>query len=269
VLEWSAVGFCKLFSATDRLGLLLVGDSTQEQSAATLMNAIKAGGGDSGDCHPRVGFALADTLVQKNLGGMNRGQHWVELVTSQHPEFVILTAGAHIKNRHRDREDIDFTAMLQEVLAGFDEVEASYTLAGFPPPIIMWKTQQPGGCSVDAHKAPRNPETTRCWNSSKENIVSHPGYRYADFLPRDHEVARLLRGHPRMSLIDMRMLYWRTDAHVDSGSDKVLKKLVHPKHFDCLHYCLKGEVLSSTFPRMAFHEMARRSARIDELSEIE
>jgi hypothetical protein len=184
-------------------------------------------------------------------------------VTSDHPEFVILTAGAHIEN------GTDFTAMLQEVLAGFDQVEASYKSAGFPPPIIMWKTQQPGGCSVDAHKAPRNPETTRCWNSSKENIVSHPGYRYADFLPRDHEVARLLRGHPRMSLIDMRMLYWRTDAHVDSGSDKVLKKLVHPKHFDCLHYCLKGEVLSSTFPRMAFHEMARRSARIDELSEIE
>eukprot|EP00037_Helgoeca_nana_P025212 m.273318 g.273318 ORF g.273318 m.273318 type:complete len:520 (-) comp26884_c0_seq2:95-1654(-) len=264
VLEWSAAGFCKLFSATDRLGLLLIGDSTQQQSAATLMNAIKAGGGD---CHPRVGFAMADTLVAKWFGGLNRGRFWTHLVTADHPEFIILTAGAHI------HEGTAFTAMLRTVLdENLDQVEASYKSAGFPPPIIMWKTQQPGGCSVDAHKAPRNPETTRCWNSSKENIVwQSPGFHYDDFLSRDHEVARLLRGHPRMSLIDMRMLYWRTDAHVDSGIDKVSKKLVDPKHFriDCLHYCLKGEVLSSTFPRMAFHEMARRSARIDKLSEIE
>lgn len=113
------------------------------------MNAIKAGGGD---CHPRVAFEWADTLVLKKLWNWNRGHHWVKLVTSQQPEFVILTAGAHIRNRP------NFTETLQEVLAGLDEVDASYALAGLPPPIIMWKTQQPAGCSVDAHKVRETPK---------------------------------------------------------------------------------------------------------------
>ena len=52
------------------------------------------------------------------------------------------------------------------------------------------------------------------------------------------QVAALLRGHPRLSLLDMRMLYWRTDAHVDSSRDHQ----THKGRIDCLHYCLRGEV---------------------------
>ena len=42
------------------------------------------------------------------------------------------------------------------------------------------------------------------------------------------QVAALLRGHPRLSLLDMRMLYWRTDAHVDSSRDHQTHKGLGP-----------------------------------------
>ena len=50
--------------------------------------------------------------------------------------------------------------MLQEVLAGLDTVDAAYTAAGLPLPVVMWKTQSPGGCLLDGHRAYRG--TAEC-----------------------------------------------------------------------------------------------------------
>ena len=54
-------------------------------------------------------------------------------------------------------------------------------------------------------------------------------YNYGAFASRDERVVRKLRAH-HLPYVDLRMLYNRTDAHVDS----------YVGHGDCLHYCMPG-----------------------------
>ena len=72
---------------------MLMGDSTMEQAASTLMNAVILG---EGGCQERIVFEKGDTVIHRGLGRMNRGSHWLDAVHRQDPDFVVLSAGAHI-----------------------------------------------------------------------------------------------------------------------------------------------------------------------------
>ena len=73
--------------------IMLMGDSTMEQAASTLMNAVILG---EGGCQERIVFEMGDTVIHRGLGRMNRGSHWLDAVHRQDPDFVVLSAGAHI-----------------------------------------------------------------------------------------------------------------------------------------------------------------------------
>lgn len=227
-----------------------------EQTASTLMNMIRTGGGD---CHPQVVFGASDTLIGQHLGsGLNRGQHWLGHVQNVDPDFVVLGASAHIYSRERGKQqdlhhDPAYDLMLDRVINESNvDTWARAISQRYAPFVkdrrlhIMWKTSQPGGC-LDHPVYPGDPD------SDESNCFANDETRYNwnQFPWRDARTIARLNEHRhshRVGVIDMRMLYWRKDAHVGS----------HDGGGDCLHYCLRDEVLSSTFPRMLLHNMQNR-----------
>lgn len=78
--------------------VLMIGDSTLHQSAATLMNALFPAG-----CQTQLTTMYGDTFVGVSMGGYNRGINWVVCVkwhftNTSESGIVILTAGAHVNN---------------------------------------------------------------------------------------------------------------------------------------------------------------------------
>ena len=73
--------------------LLLVGDSTIEQAASTLMNALSPAG-----CQEQVWFAPGDTLVGKRLGVSKKGEKkyisTINLSVAEHSELELTTGAA-------------------------------------------------------------------------------------------------------------------------------------------------------------------------------
>jgi hypothetical protein len=179
-----------------------------QQLASTLMNSIFPVG-----CQTQIKMALSDTLIAEDLGRYNRGPHWLKSVAKAKPDIVIISAGAHIQNR------TDFNRMIDTVTKEIGELKNKH-----PNVTVVWKTQSPAGCSADitfpkpSGKIFNTPSTT----SSK--------FQHAEFFERDlyaiHHFQTL--GIP---LLDFRMLYSRTDAHVGSQGRPGT---------DCLHFCMPG-----------------------------
>jgi hypothetical protein len=66
--------------------MLIVGDSTAQQSASTLMNMIKVG---KGGCEGSIRMGLSDTLVgRSDFGALNRGPLWIDYVNEWDPDIV-------------------------------------------------------------------------------------------------------------------------------------------------------------------------------------
>ena len=68
---WDAKEFCRLLGPRRRI--LMVGDSTMGQAAATLMAAVH------GVCPTQLFYYIADILIQEPYG-LNRGSHWLDIV---------------------------------------------------------------------------------------------------------------------------------------------------------------------------------------------
>ena len=129
---------------------------------------------------------------------------------------------------------------------------------------VLWKTQAPRGCS--SLRVARDAKGTNCFEAAPFDDVKfdvNHKIDYSTFLARDTRTVALLRAAAwldphAMSIVDQRMLYWRSDAHVDSNK-------TNPGN--CLHFCLRTEVLSSTFPRVLLHEIAARTGRLQSVIE--
>ena len=201
--KWDAHKTChKLANRT----VLLIGDSTMLQTAATLMNAMHPAG-----CQTQFISSISDTLVGRPLGRENRGDNWTNLVFEFNPDIVILTAGAHIYNR--SNFDFVITNVIQE---------AAHLKAEMPNLELAWKTQQPGGCTT---------------NVAQEIELSPKQYQYDQFYERDLYALSELPRHG-IHVIDMRMLYYRSDAH--------------PGTPDCLHMCVPGplDIIAPLFSQL-------------------
>jgi hypothetical protein len=177
--------------------VLMIGDSTMEQTASTLMNALFIAG-----CQTQITYTPGDTLVGETMGVLNWGMKWTESVSLYNPDIVIISAGPHIFHRS------NFESVINSVVLGSKEVKRIN-----PNIQVVWKTQQPGGCTPGI------------------STVIHTGndYNYGEFYERDLYAMSVLPHHG-IHIIDMRMLYFRSDAHVSS------------KHGggDCLHMCVPG-----------------------------
>ena len=116
-------------------------------------------------------------------------------------------------------------------------------------PTVAWRTNQPGGCAPSfvfdpGARGAEPPFGDRFWAAYEHA----PRYNHARFLERDAQAAAAFaaRGWP---VVDMRMLYWRADAHVDA------RRVPADRKRDCLHFCLRSAALPSTFPRMLLHAL--------------
>ena len=121
--------------------VLMIGDSTMQQTAATLMNALFPIG-----CQTQITFVIGDTLIQEDLGRYNRGQHWITTMNSfqpRRPDIVIVGTGSHILS------EANFTRVVQEVVTDMVRFMKQQQQTNRTNPqhrtTFLWKTQQPAG----------------------------------------------------------------------------------------------------------------------------
>jgi hypothetical protein len=128
--DWKASETCRLLGNRT---VVMIGDSTMQQLASTLMNSIFPVG-----CQTQIKMALSDTLIGKALGVTNRGIHWLKAVAKAKPDIVIISAGAHVTN------NTDFYRLIDTVTKETGELKKKH-----PNVTVVWKTQSPAGCSAD------------------------------------------------------------------------------------------------------------------------
>jgi hypothetical protein len=209
---WNPTEFCQLLGPHRRI--IMIGDSTMSQAAATLMNAVH------GLCQTQLFFFMVDTLIKKAFGVLNRGPHWLEIVQNHSithdGDIVVLTVGAHIVHE-RDLYKVS-DLVLQQIVA---------MKAERPSVTVIYKTQQPGGCTPEIANLSLSPlQAGATFDFSRRH-----NFNYPHFYNYDSTVIGNLQefGIP---YLDMRMLYSRSDAHPSS------KRRNLP--IDCLHLCSPG-----------------------------
>ena len=97
---WDAQKFC---TALGNRTVLIVGDSTLQQVAVTLINMIIS---NNGNCADKITFAKSYFLTFKKWG--ERKKNIFEFVEDINPDIVVFSAGAHL----HDLGDL-FSVMVQ------------------------------------------------------------------------------------------------------------------------------------------------------------
>jgi hypothetical protein len=199
LLDWSAPLFCELLAGRK---ILLIGDSSMQQTASTLMSMVQAG---NGTCAPRIVFGRSDHVIF----GFKGHHNYANLVDAEHPNITVVTAGPHID----DKGDID--AILNGVFKHL-HFRRSKNLS---VPSVIWKTQNPGHLECHRHTVPVK--------EYKLNSSVLDRYRWSEFLRFDNytDVQAPLKG---FKVLHMSPLFLRPDAHVKGHKA------------DCLHYCQPG-----------------------------
>ena len=227
--EWTSPQLSTPFSADhtcELLGnqtVLFIGDSTSQQAASTLMNALVPA-----SCQTQIFSALSDTLIGCQYGAMNRGKRWNEWVEELNPDIVVLSVGAHVSKGH----DAYYLGIIDMVLHEMEAMQQEKPNIKF-----VWKTQSPGGCTNDI-VSPQN--ATHAFVMSEANHR----YNYGRMPNRDQLLLSRLQ-MLNIPYLDLRMLYSRSDAHVSSPYPSNAQN-------DCLHMCIPGplEVIAPLFEEL-------------------
>jgi hypothetical protein len=146
--KWDSVKFCRVLR--DRK-ILMIGDSTNRQSASTLMSMIFNGGGlRSGNCSSSIYSARSDNLVSQANGSQNLSQIVNQFATSSFslssssprsstlassspPDIVIISSGAHIRSNE------EYIEKWKSISSQIITLHSQYPNISF-----LWKTQNPG-----------------------------------------------------------------------------------------------------------------------------
>mmetsp|Transcript_67776 Transcript_67776/g.116464 ORF Transcript_67776/g.116464 Transcript_67776/m.116464 type:complete len:447 (+) Transcript_67776:73-1413(+) len=249
VAPWDAKRFCETvmtekakgpFGAKRLRRLMIIGDGTTEEDATTLINMIKIGGGG---CEGLIRSASCDHLAGQeiaNAGG--RGPPWWVFVDRFRPDFVVLNVGVHVDVSRFDAVVEDTYEKSLELrrsyIADYKNASAAKRKSMPRDLTVLWRTSHPGGCT----KGLEDRSTEEFWKGYRgppNNYPSFPGFdeRATAFFVE--------RGVP---VVDLRMLYWRGDAHVGSQAE--------PSFIDCIHMCSRNTAVAQTFPRMLLHALA-------------
>ena len=209
LLDWNATLFCQLLGTKT---IALIGDSTMEQTATTLMNMIRH---NNGGCAHQIRLCRTDFLVSVTHPGKElNAMEYIELYK---PSIAIFNYGAH----GHIMSDIEstwksFVPMLKRIKKLFPNIQ------------LVWKSQNTGHLFCANHSD----------NVHHPNIIYDPihGSHGADYykwynFPGFDEVSRnyTLKLNISMKFIDMSPLNFRIDAHARPA-------------MDCLHYCLPGPI---------------------------
>lgn len=250
LLPWNASRFC------ERLGkkqLLFIGDSTMIQHHAMLVNRIvwdaQSSGDGAHDCAAQVSFVHSDTLTMANFGRLNRGYPMRKILAGLSPrvdrrppyDVAIVNTGAHVAS------DADFKVLLYYM--------TKLVPSQFPRVKIVWKLQNPAGCSKGGHPLTAPPD--------EQFYATHgsPTYNWRNFSRRD-ELAKdafnsAMRAPQVGGVLDTGPMNLRADAHISSHG-----ALGRPKKrgsTDCLHLChtVDGGPLALG-PQLLFHALETR-----------
>ena len=204
--------------------VLYIGDSTGHEVASTLMNSFRPMGET---CHTNIYFAISDTLIRQKYGAMNRGWRWNRYVQKVNPDIVIVSVGAHI-----NANDTVYLSIVDRVLHEMVEMKKERPNIQF-----AWQTQVPAGCS-DNITSPHDVSI------AGEMSMKLPNYNHGRFYQRDLMLISRLQ-EIQIPYLDLRMLYSRTDSHVNLQADGM-------KVADCLHICVPGplDVIGRLFHRL-------------------
>jgi hypothetical protein len=232
--SWDANSFCVKLG---RRNIIFIGDSTMQQTAATVINMLVAG---QGSCAPQLLYGLSDTLVYRNHGGQNRGTHWLNIVgAAPDNSIIVISAGPHV---HKG-----FDSLLAEVAAAIKSLRKER-----PSLTFVWKTQQPA--HNDCHNITEPLVTTiqqvifdistrvfaSTTNSASSSFAPYQlhdtllgtlqgksQYNHGDFRSFDATASRVFTSELQQPVLHLEPLYYRADAHPVRGND-------------CLHYCIPG-----------------------------
>lgn len=197
---------------------------------------IKLGGGG---CEGLVRSASCDHLAGTEIANAEgRGPPWWVFVDRFRPDFVVLNVGVHV-------DPARFTAVIEAVHEKALELRRRYMVdfknssaakqKDMPRDLtVMWRTSHPGGCTVGLEDR----STPEFWKSYRGSPNLYPFFPEFD----DRATAFFVqKGYP---IVDLRMLYWRGDAHVSSQDENF---------GDCIHMCSRNTAVAQTFPRMLLH----------------
>lgn len=206
LVPWDAHNFCTILANRE---VILVGDSTMQQAAATIGNMVKGYGEDPIDpkCSDQISFFHSDTLVNKKYSYFNRGKHWEEYINDFNTTLsaiVVLSAGPHIPTR------TNFTEVLMKVEEGIHRIRRSYPGVSF-----MWKTQPAGHGGCTKYTEPL----------SQKQDTGQQEYNHGIFGDFDNMAAALFLDKIKAPLLNLDPLFYRADAHPGD---------------DCLHLCIPG-----------------------------
>jgi hypothetical protein len=227
-MDWNATKFCELLGSRT---ILLIGDSTNRQTASTLRSMIQ-GYEPKGICSMQVMSRDSDFLVpfetiQPRPQLPERSEPWIRHLHELNPDIVVLSTGAHYM-------DVDaYRSMLTTISSMITKIRLTYR----HPPKFVWKTQNPAhhGCRTGATEKPLKNISELVVYDDKNKWIHHRTY---DSLARNFSAAL------GMHVIDMSPLYLRQDSHVGYLAWDL-------KGGDCLHYCLPGAL--NIFSVMLMH----------------
>lgn len=220
--QWDASQFCQVLQ---NRSILMVGDSTMEQSAATLIAMVLAAEEYMVGCASRLSYARSDYLIWERFG---KEKTWVQNMDKESPDILILTAGAWLEDTG------DMETVLNSITR---EIDLRRSKSGRVP-VILWKTQNPGHFDCHAFTAPITPGEENALNRSS-------AHKYNWHLHKKFDAqARLAMMSINGSTIDMSPMYYRPDSHPGS---------IMPPGGDCLHYCMAGPL--DLFPQLLFHKL--------------
>ena len=239
---WESPTLDQHFNASDTCRMLrnrkvlYIGDSTGHEVASTLMNSFRPMGET---CHTNIYFAISDTLIRQKYGAMNRGWRWNRYVQKVNPDIVIVSVGAHI-----NANDTVYLSIVDQVLHEMVEMKKERPNIQF-----AWQTQVPAGCT-DNITSPHNVSI------AGEMSMKLPNYNHGRFFQRDLMLISRLQ-EIQMPYLDLRMLYSRTDSHVNLQADGM-------KVADCLHICVPGplDVIGRLFHKLLL-EMEENSTQLN------
>lgn len=223
ISEWNATLFCAVLG---KRTILLVGDSTMLQTAATLTSWISSEhrklGTSASSCADQIHFGLSDLLNLPHMWNLpdrfglhdeERGHPYSKYFADSDPDIMVLTSGPHFRN-HAEFE----LGIIKTLIPELVKLRATRS----KPLRLAWKTV--------------NPPHVGCAEFVKQNKLQHLlneseyGTEFDTYdwhlLPYFDDLSMKFSADPlKIPIVDMRPLYYRPDAH---------------KTYDCMHYCLPG-----------------------------
>ena len=218
LLAWNGSQFCELLGNRT---VLMIGDSTMQQTGVSLINMIIASGAS---CANQVNIVVSTLLyVTQTYKNCFVDATLEEAHSKIKPDISIFNVGAHLK----DIGDLDFIIHSFREFIAKEKADRNVT--------FLWKTQNPGHVNCTNYREPfqdysLGKDMDKVFHNDP-NAIEQTKYNW-NLFPIFDDIARNKSNFIGYKVIDMDPLYLRPDAHP--------AQLPDGRKRDCLHFCLPG-----------------------------